>query len=201
VVSDEKKYAEYAGVSFCENEGILYWPRQEYLVAEYVCGICIRNSECSETLWVLLKLKMEFNNLRGIPAVPLGCLSFFTQRFFQLRPEDSPAPADFLGLDLAVCDALQVGRAGYFKILAGLFGGENVILTDSVFDYTRPTMTILPAVEAVAAVGFFALFFFAAALRIAFAYHKCFSHFQPCVIKFGNILTLSHKAAFFIFNE
>jgi hypothetical protein len=140
----------------------------------------------------------ELYSFSGLSVVPLGGLSFFTQRFFQLRPEGSPAPADFSGPDLAVCDALQIGRAGNFKILAGLFGGENVILTDSVFDYTRPTITILPAVAAVAAVGFFALFFFSAALRIAFAYHTCFSHFQPCVIKFGNILILGHKAVFFI---
>ena len=59
--------------------------------------------------------------------------SFFTQRFFQLRPEGPPAPADFFGLDFAVCDALQIGRAGYFKILAGFFGGQNVILAGNLF--------------------------------------------------------------------
>jgi hypothetical protein len=124
----------------------------------------------------------EFYNFRRLSAVPSEGQSFFAHRFFQLRPENSPAPPDFFGLDLAVCDALQIGRAGHFKILAGLIGGENVIPTDSVFDYPRPTITVLPAVEAVAAIGFLALFFFAAALRAAFTYHKCFSHLSPMVI-------------------
>jgi hypothetical protein len=63
------------------------------------------------------------------------------------------------------------------------------------------TITIEPAVGTITSVGLFAPVFTAATLQVAIAYHKCFLHFQPCVIKFGNILTLSHKAAFFIFNE
>jgi hypothetical protein len=63
------------------------------------------------------------------------------------------------------------------------------------------TITIEPAVGTITSVGLFAPVFTAATLQVAIAYHKCFLHFHPCVIKFGNILTLSHKAAFFIFNE
>jgi len=91
--------------------------------------------------------------------------------FFQLRPEDSPAPPDFFGLDLAVCDALQIGRAGYFKILAGFFGGENgiLILTVKVFNYNRFTLAIQPAVGTITSVRFFAPVFITATLQVAIA--------------------------------
>jgi len=112
----------------------------------------------------------------------------FTQSFFQLRPESSPAPADFFGLDFAGCDALQIGRAGYFKIFAGLLGGQNVILAISIFHYSRMTITVEPAVGTATSVEFFAPVFTAATLFVAIACHKYFPHFLPCLKKFGYIL-------------
>ena len=147
----------------------------------------------------MLKKRRELNNFPRSPLTPLKGQSFSRQKSIQFRLEGSPAPADFSGLDSAGREAFHVGRAGYFKILAGIFGGENGILAVSVFNYHH--LSIQPAVGTITSVGLFAPVFTAATLQVAIAYHKCFLHFQPCVIKFGNILTLSHKAAFFIFNE
>ena len=92
-----------------------------------------------------MRVGKELNNFRGLSWIPLKAQSFFTQKSIQLGLEGSPAPADFLGLDLAVCDAFQIGRTGYFKILAGLFGGQNVILAVSILQFSRVTITIEPA--------------------------------------------------------
>jgi len=118
----------------------------------------------------MFDVRKELNNLRGIPAVPLKDKSFFTQKSFQLRLEGTPTPADFFGLDFAACDAFQIGRAGYFKILAGFYGCENVtlMLTVKVFNYNR--FTIQPAVRTVTPVGFFAPVFIAATLQVAIAF-------------------------------
>jgi hypothetical protein len=112
----------------------------------------------------------------NLSAEPSEGQSFCTQKSIQFRLESSPAPADFFGPDFTGCNAFHIGRAGYFKIPASLFGGENVILTVSVFTSSPFTITIQSPVETATPVKSSAYVYNAATLLGDFVYHKCFSH-------------------------
>ena len=78
-----------------------YSPWQEYLgprtCVRDLPGAASGTQNVQGSYGVLLKLRKELNNLRGLSVIPLEGQSFFTQKFFQLRLEGPPAPADFFG--------------------------------------------------------------------------------------------------------
>ena len=92
-----------------------------------------------------------------------------SQEAVQLGFQGAPAAADFDGLDAAIGDILEVGRAGNFEVYAGLFGGINNFL--SVFIKSVGVASVAP-VKTTAPVGFFSPIDAASALYNVIIYHK-----------------------------